>query len=228
MIKFFNRPWNEVPTAWLDVETTGVIPGVDGVVQVAVVRFGGGEVVGREVSLIDSGRCIPEAATAIHGISSEMVKGAPTLMQFFERASVLALLAEAQPGAYNAPFDRGFLPLRVLSDWTWPWLDPLVFVRVVDRYVRGQGRHKLEAACQRRDIKIVGAHDASVDAEAAGRLFYKIAPEVETQLREGNRLTRGLTLGPLLRWQREQEAVGWFQFNEWLSRQPPRETRGAA
>lgn len=222
MLKFFNTPWAEVPTVWLDVETTGIVPGVDGVVQTALVRFEGGEVVGREVSLIDPDRPIPEAATAIHGISDAMVRDAPALAQFFERASVLALLAGAQPGAYNAPFDRAFLPLHVLADWTWPWLDPLVFVRVVDRYAKGQGRHKLEAACQRRGVKIEGAHDASVDAEAAGRLFYKIAPEIPAV---GE---RSAWLGTMLAWQRRVEADEWERFNVWLSQQPPREAATAA
>lgn len=211
MIKLFNQEWNEVPTVFVDVETTGTIPGIDATVQVAVVRFEGGEPVARESSFIEPGREIPLTAITIHGITNEMVKGAPTLPEFFSRPAVSALLEGAQPGAYNAQFDRAFLPLHLFPDWSWPWLDPLTLVRVVDRFVRGQGRHKLAAACQRREIKIVGAHDAAVDAEAAGRLFYTIVPELDIE---------SPTMGELLAFQREREAGEWFRFNEWMAKQP--------
>ncbi len=33
MLKFFNTRWDKVPTIWVDVETTGVLPGVDAAVD---------------------------------------------------------------------------------------------------------------------------------------------------------------------------------------------------
>lgn len=219
MIHLFDKIWNAVPIVVVDVETTGTVPGVDAAVQVALVRFEEGEPVDRFVTLLNPGRSIPIAATTIHGITEMAVKDAPRIGDVFVLSEVAALLKDAQPCAYNAQFDRAFVPLAAFSDWSWPWLDPLTMVRSVDRFVRGQGRHKLEAACGRRGITIAKAHDAGGDAEATGRLFYKIVPEIPYFAADAN---GPATVGELLQWQRTAEAGEWFRFNEWLARQPPR------
>lgn len=222
MIHLFNTPWDQCSTVWLDTETTGTTPGKDAAVQVAIVRFEGGIPAGRHVSLVDPGMMIPEAATAIHGITNEMLRDAPTIQQVFARDEVRALLDGAQPGAFNATFDRAFVPLQTWGEnWHWPWLDPLTFVRVIDRYERGKGRHRLENACERRGIIIEKAHDAGHDAEAAGRLFYRVAAECLKRKQSTE------TLGALLTMQRHHEAEEWERFNSWLASQPPVDTMPA-
>lgn len=223
MIKLFNEKWDAVPVLAIDTETTGIIPGQDAAVQVALVRFEGGAPVASASSLIDPGREIPITAITIHGITNEAVKDAPTLLQFFNQPATKELIAGAQPLAFNATFDRAFVPLQAWGeDWGWQWLDPLTFVRVVDRFVRGQGRHKLEAACARRGIEITKAHDAAADAEAAGRLFYRVVPETDWAKGDDHEPN---SLGQLLAWQRHVESDEWYRFMEWLAAQPPREVR---
>jgi DNA polymerase-3 subunit epsilon len=213
VIKFFNQQWDEVDTTWIDTETTGTKPGFDRCVQIAVVRFQAGEPVGSARDFINPGIPIPEAAAAIHGITDLAVKDAPAIHEFMARADVQALLKDSQPAAYNAPFDKHFVP-PFGDDWTWPWLDALSLVRKVDRFAKGAGRHKLEATCKRHGIELVGAHEASADATAAGRLFYKLGRQ---------EFPRAYTLGAALTWQRRVEAEEWSRFMGWLSTQPPRE-----
>lgn len=213
MIKFFNTQWDEVPAAWIDTETTGVKPGKDRCVQIAVVRFEGGEPVGSVGDFVNPGIPIPEAATAIHGITDMAVSGAGPIEAFMARADVIALLAGAQPAAYNAPFDKHFVP-PFGDDWTWPWLDALSLVRKVDRFAKGKGRHRLEASCQRHGIDLIGAHDATADATAAGKLLYKLGRQ---------EFPKVYSLGQALSWQRRSEAEEWARFMGWLSTQPPKE-----
>jgi DNA polymerase III epsilon subunit-like protein len=205
--RLFNLAWEEAPIVVIDVETTGLVPGLDGAVQVALVRFEKRKVVGKFSSLLNPGRWIPKEATAVHGITYEQVADAPHIETVFLDARVRELLKDAQPAAYNAHFDQRFVPMSVFEDWTWPWLDPLVAVRAVDRFVRGEGRHKLEAACARRGIPLVGAHHAAADAEAAGRLLYHVLSEVPQIVDQ--------SLGTVLAWQRRTEADQWANFNVW-------------
>ena len=216
MIYLFNRKWSDAPTVWIDTETTGKRPGYDRAVQVAVVRFEGGKPVGSFESLVHPGMPIGEEAAAIHGITNDMVESAPCIGTIFKLDDVRQLLNGAQPAAYNAPFDRYFVP-PFLEDWSWPWLDCLSVVRRIDRFVRGSGRHKLDAVCARHGIELTGAHTAIADAEASGRLFYKIIPGLIPGVIAGD------TIGDLLCWQRHQEAEQWHNFNAWLSKQPSRE-----
>ena len=209
--RLFNLAWEEAPIVVIDVETTGVVPGVDAAVQVALVRFEKRKVVGRFCSLVDPNRLIPKEATAIHGIASEHVSDAPSIGAVFLDFDVRALLADAQPAAYNASFDQRFVLASAFEDWTWPWLDPLVAVRAVDRFVRGEGRHQLSAACARRGISLIGAHDAGADAEATGHLLYHVLSEVPAVVDQ--------SLGTVLAWQRRTEADQWAGFNVWRSKQ---------
>lgn len=211
MIRYFNSPWRDVPTVWIDTETTGTRPGVDKAVEIGICRIERGEVVGNARSLVSPGIPIPPEATEIHGITDADVADAPPIEDVFASPEVRALLDGAQPGGYNCPFDRCFVP--PFGDWMWPWLDCLSLVRVVDRFAKGQGRHKLTAAAQRHGIELDNAHSALADAIAAGMLFYKLA-----DIGYGE----GAPLGEVIAHQRENEAREWFRFNEWLSRQEPR------
>lgn len=217
LMRLFDKEWDAVPYVFVDTETTGTIPGLDATVQVALVRFEGGTHIASASSLINPGREIPITAISIHGIADAMVKDAPSLAEFFAQQTTLDVIAGAQPGAYNQTFDRAFVPLRAWGeDWGWPWVDPLTWVRAVDRYAKGAGRHKLEAACERRGIELSKAHDAAADAEAAGRLFFRVVRE---KLGAG----QVATVGEMLVEQRQLEAHQWGDFFSWLARQPARE-----
>ncbi len=213
MLKYFNQQWDTVPLVVVDVETTGTQPGRDRVVQVGLARFENGIMVGARASLIDPGMPIPEASTVIHGITDMAVQGMPTLEAFFEGAEVKALIADCQPCAYNASFDRRFVP-SFTEDHSWPWCDPLVLIRKVDRWERGAGRHKLEAACARHGIELTNAHSADGDAKAAGELFYKLGRQ---------EFPAEYTMGRLLIWQQREDAEEWARHMKWRANAPPRE-----
>lgn len=212
MIRYFNTPWPDVPTVWIDTETTGVRFGIDKIVEIGICRIERGEVVGAFSSRVNPGIPIPTDATEIHGITDADVAGAPLIEDIVANSTVCALLEGAQPGGYNCPFDREFVP--PFGDWLWPWLDCLTLVRVVDRYAKGPGRHKLSAAAQRHGIVLENAHSAFADAHAAGLLFYKLAPSLYGE---------SAKLGEMLAQQRVHEANEWRRFHEWLSRQEPRQ-----
>ena len=60
-----------------DLETTGIQPKTDAIVEIGAVRFEGSEPVGRFSTLINPGRPIPPEASAVNGITDEMVADQP-------------------------------------------------------------------------------------------------------------------------------------------------------
>jgi len=208
----------DAPVCVLDFETTGVA-GDAAAVEVALVRFEGGKVVGELSSRINPGKPIPPEASAVHGITDADVVNAPALCDFFVEQRAQGLLCGAQPAAYNAPFDHRFVPWQVIAHILapeWPWLDPLVMVRAVDRYVRGQGRHRLSTSCARHGIPLEGAHGALADARAAGELLHKLYPSC---FGYGKEAPAGLQLGQLLEWTLKQRAVQWSGLESYFARQ---------
>jgi len=96
--------------AVIDIETTGLSPARDSVVEIACVTVDEGAVVGRWSTLVRPKGPIPAFATAIHGIDDAMVREVPSLgvamaaLRRFARGHIFA--------AHNAVFDFGFLGLR--------------------------------------------------------------------------------------------------------------------
>jgi DNA polymerase-3 subunit epsilon len=170
-----------LPHVVLDTETSGLPPG-GRVVEISACRFENGQVTNRYTSLVDPGHQIPAEASAVHGITDDHVKGKPTLAELYTH--LLFACDDAVPVAFNSPFDKFMLHVDIAStdclafDPLQSYVDPLVMVRDIDRFVSGKGRHKLEAACARRGIIIQGAHRAEADALATGFLLWQLKTRI--------------------------------------------------
>lgn len=177
----------------IDVETTGLDPRLDALVAVAAVPFVGG--VPREglVSLVNPGRPIPPAATAIHGISHADIADAPTVAEIVPRLDArcdgrivvghdvafdLAMLAAAREAL-------GLAAPAVVA------LDTRRLARVVDPAARDS---RLEVIATRLGLSAHGRHTADGDARMAGAIFFRLLPALR---RRGAR-----TVADLLRLQR--------------------------
>lgn len=149
------------PLAFVDVETTGVLPS-DRIVQIAIVRVELDGSVETLHTLIDPERDIPAEATAVHGITNEMVRGAQTfwglakpIAHLLGRGAILA----AYNGRFDvkmlaAEFERAHVPNPIAGA---ALIDPFVmFVRKNPRdlaaYVAKYGR-----------LQLTDAHDAMAD-----------------------------------------------------------------
>ncbi|GAA2182097.1 3'-5' exonuclease [Brooklawnia cerclae] len=162
--------------------------------------------------LVKPERPIPEAATAVHGITTEHAKEKgrwrPEAVAEIAGHLNAAWLAGAVVVAYNASFDMTVLDreLRRLS------LDPLVvggmvidpFIidKAIDRYRRGS--RKLADVCRHYDILLTSAHDAGADALAAARLAWKLAPNLPVVAGDPAASAR-LAMAQQEEWHREQK-----------------------
>jgi len=101
-------PIDDVPLAFLDVETTGLHPGLgDRVCEIAILRCQCDEPVDAIEQLINPQRRIGAGAAAVNGLSDEELVDAPLFAQVAGR--VLSILEGAVLVGHNTPFDLGFL-----------------------------------------------------------------------------------------------------------------------
>jgi DNA polymerase-3 subunit epsilon len=156
--------------AVFDCETTGTIPGQDEIVSLALVSLDAdGVEVARLATLVQPGRRIPRAATAIHGISDQDVSNAP---RFVELApALLRLLDGAIFVAHNAPFDIAMLRHALAGcriDYRPAGVAcTLAAFRLLEPL---ESAHGLEALCVLHSIPLE-AHSALGDALAAAALL---------------------------------------------------------
>ena len=116
-------PLREVTFVVLDLETTGGSARRDGITEVGAVKIRGGERIGELATLVDPGMRVPADVTALNGITTSMVSGAPPLAAVLP--SVLEFLSGAVLVAHNAPFDSGFLRAACAAHER-PWPRPPV------------------------------------------------------------------------------------------------------
>ena len=62
-----------------DLETTGVRPGLDRIIEISALKVRGHQVEDQYTTLVNPEMRIPRAATAVNGITDEMVKDAPEM-----------------------------------------------------------------------------------------------------------------------------------------------------
>ncbi len=158
----------------LDVETTGLSPAADRVVEVAILRYEDGVEVSSWSSLVNPGIAIPRIAVGIHGITNAKVAQSPSFTEV--AAEVSSRLKGLPLLAFNARFDHGFLQMELArAGFNLPpvasWLDSMV---AASRQM-GRPRVSLKHSCGHFDIEQGKAHRAEDDARAAACLWLHIA-----------------------------------------------------
>jgi len=182
--------WANV-VAVFDTETTGIAPETTRIVSAHVSVINPlGQVEAPQNWLIDCGIEIPAQATAVHGITTERMRaeGIDAPDGIFEIISSLQQYFDAgiPVVAYNASYDftildreakrYGLDPLTTVR----PVIDPLIIDKQVDKYRKG--KRTLEAASAHYGVALEGAHDASVDAIAAGLVARAIGRKFVSEL----------------------------------------------
>ena len=64
-----------------DLETTGVYPEKDVIIEISAIKVSGGEIKEKYSTLVNPGRHIPAGATAVNGITDDMVRDAPDIRE---------------------------------------------------------------------------------------------------------------------------------------------------
>ena len=173
----------------IDLETTGLDSRRDAVVAMAAIPFEGGQSREGFVTLVNPGRPVPPASTAIHGIDDATVAEAPRAHEVLPRFDAFCA------GRIVVGHDVGF-DLAVLTRARTP-AARLAARLTLDtrRLARAAGFHdsRLEVVAAFLGVPATGRHTAEGDARMAGEILLALLPVLR---RHGAR-----TLGDLVRLQ---------------------------
>jgi DNA polymerase III subunit epsilon len=154
---------DQVPLAYVDVETTGLSPqGGDRVCEVAILRCQGGQVLDAVQQLVNPQRPMGAGAYAVHGIGDDMLRDAPT----FDAVAndVLELFHGAVLVGHNTPFDLAFLAAELgLLGVSLPPFVALDTLRLARRHASSPG-YSLGILASSLGVEVGGqGHRAMVD-----------------------------------------------------------------
>jgi DNA polymerase III epsilon subunit-like protein len=161
----------------LDIETTGLDPRRDDIVEIAAVPFVDGRPQSAYVTRVNSGRPIPPESSRIHGITDSMVARSPGIGDVLPRLDAvwgrhvlvghgvgfdLAVLERARRAHGLSPMTNTALDTKGLASALHPeWI-------AID----------LEELATQLGIGILGRHTSEGDARAAGEILLTLIPEL--------------------------------------------------
>ena len=172
-----DRLLSELTYTVFDTETTGLNPSQgDEIIQIGATRILNGKLLRSESfeQLVDPERPLAVESAKIHGITSEMLRGQPTIDKVLPAFHAFA--ADTVLIAHNAAFDMRFLQLKEEQTglrFDQPVIDTLLLSAVIHP---NQESHRLEAIAERLGLTIVGRHTALGDAIVTAEVFLKLVP----------------------------------------------------
>ena len=167
--------WHKLgPFTVFDLETTGMSPVRDRIVEIGAVRVEIDGTLSRYESLVNPGMPIPWQVSRVHGITDDMVAGAP---KFKDAAyPFLDFARDSKLVAHNARFDFSFLQESLartgLPIWKFGIYDSIILIR---RAYPGLASYSLQSLRQSlglgQDIDEARPHRAGYDAELTMEAF---------------------------------------------------------
>jgi ATP-dependent DNA helicase DinG len=156
----------------LDIETTGLDPERDAVIEIGAVRFQGGRIDDEWQSLINPGRPLSAFISQLTGISDEMLADAPRLSG--KLADLEAFVGDLPILGHSVGFDIGFLKPHGLFH----------FNQAIDTYdlasvmLPAAGRYRLGALAGALGIAQRQSHRALDDAHTTRQVFLRLYEEL--------------------------------------------------
>jgi DNA polymerase III epsilon subunit family exonuclease len=160
-------PLGQVSFVSVDLETTGLDPLRDSIVEIGAVKVMGGQILDEWDTLVSIQRTIPWEARRVHGISNEMLVGKPAIedalplfLKFLEDGALVEHSWQA--------FDVLFLEHVHGSQFSSPYLNTCTLSRKLFPFHR---KHNLDECCRRHNIANERKHRALSDARATAQLL---------------------------------------------------------
>ena len=177
-----DTPLSQLQFVVFDTETTGLAPrNGDEIVQIAGVRVVNRRILTGEAfdTLVNPGGPIPHASTKVHGITDDMVQGAPNIADAGRRFH--AYCEDAVLIAHNAAFDMTFLHLKenqIGHVFDQPTLCTVLLSAALFDHT---GQHTLDALAERFGVIIPPEHrhTALGDALATAEVFLHMLDVME-------------------------------------------------
>ncbi len=154
---------------YYDTETTGISSSIDRVIEIAAYDP---EKKATFCHLVNPGMPIPKEASAIHGITDEMVKDKPSFkaiaQEFIDFCGSDCVLIAHNNDAFDIHFLRSSFALAEMPMPNWTFVDSLKWAR---RYRPDLPRHSLQVLREHFGIPANQAHRALDDVFVLEKIF---------------------------------------------------------
>ncbi len=160
-----------------DLETTGLSPRFDRIMEIGAVRMKRGVEIERFQTFVDPGRSLDKETVDLTGITDDMLVGAPKIHEVLPQ--FLEFVGQSVLVAHNAQFDTTFLYQEVKRlgiDYKVRSVDTMVLAQCLMPQMH---QHKLNLVAKAFDLGDFNHHRAADDALMCGMIFAKLSEKLE-------------------------------------------------
>ncbi len=151
-----------------DIETTGLDPQRDAIIEIGAVRFKGERIEAEWTSLVNPGRALSPFIIQLTGITDEMLSGAPRITHVLPELE--AFVGDDPILGHNVRFDVSFMQPRGLFDLN-ATLDTYDLASVL---MPSAGRYGLSSLASALAIPIRTSHRALDDAHTTRQIYLQL------------------------------------------------------
>lgn len=172
------KKFQEMEFSVVDLETTGLSPDNDEILEICIVQVKNGIIGEVWDSLVQPKKSVPLAVTKIHGINHDMLMVAPSkrsLVGDVEKRLNKKLLVEHSQNNFDSRFVENFLGHK-------SWLGEVSTLDMARILLPGLNQYNLKSVCESQSIELKHHHTAKDDACATAHLFIKLIEKAKTEL----------------------------------------------
>ena len=155
----------------IDLETTGLNPKTDKIIEIGAVKVEAGRVTGSFESLINPGRPLEERIVALTGLTDGELKNAPDITEIL--AAVMEFIGENTLLGHSVLFDYSFLKKAAVNQRIEFERQGIDTLRIARRYLPELESRSLDHLCAHYKIPH-RAHRALEDAKATCMLYDRL------------------------------------------------------
>jgi ATP-dependent DNA helicase DinG len=158
-----------------DLETTGLDPLTDRIIEIGIVRVQQGEIAATYHTMVNPGIPLPLKIKRITGIDDcDLVNARPITVVMND---VIDFIGDDAIVGHNIRFDLDFLSAAYGLPFNNPHYDTVELARLV---LPDAPSHRLEALCAALNIETAGSHRALSDAMATAHLMVLLAQKIRS------------------------------------------------
>lgn len=161
----------------IDLETTGLNPKTDRIIEIGAVRVEGGEQTGIFETFINPGRKLEEKITKLTGICDGDLRDAPNIKEALPK--LLEFAGERVLLGHSVLFDFSFLKKAAVNERLIFERNGIDTLKIARKYLAFLESRSLDALCRYYDIPH-RAHRALEDARATAALYDRLCGQFLT------------------------------------------------
>lgn len=153
----------------LDLETTGLDPTYDEIIEIGAVKYINGEKISEFTTFVKPEEKIQDYITQLTGITNEMVKDAPKIKKVLP--DLVNFLGDSVVIAHNASFDINFIYDNHMYCLNKPFSNDFIDTMRISRRLFKGIKHRLIDLANEFEIEVAAQHRAMADCEVTQKIY---------------------------------------------------------